>query len=120
MSEIAPVHRAMIVKKSTAEAESLIRTRIQQLNGKVVRSDSKSIECDFGSLLKSRLFGEFFVSTSTLPKKAVVTFEDGGDGQSKITVVVRDRHKYGLKLGYVKKYETALLQLSESLLASIG
>jgi hypothetical protein len=120
MSEIAPVHRAIIVKKSNAEAESLIRARIRLLNGKVVNSDSKSIECDFGSLLKSRLFGEFFVSASTLPKKAVVTFEDGGDGQSKITLVVRDRHKYDLKLGYVKKYETALLQLSDSLLSVFG
>jgi hypothetical protein len=58
--------------------------------------------------------------SATLPKKAIVAFEDGGDGQSRITLVVRDRHKYDLKLGYVKKYETALRQLSDSLLSVFG
>lgn len=117
MSGVNPVHRETTVKKNLSEVKDIITSRLQLLKGKVVRSDDTSIECDFGSLLKSRLLGEFWVSKSTLPKKAVINLQDAENGDTRITLDVRDTHKYGVKWGYVKKYQKALEELADSILS---
>ncbi|MFA5875952.1 MAG: hypothetical protein WC901_04665 [Candidatus Margulisiibacteriota bacterium] len=119
MSEVSPVHREMIVKKSVSEVTAIIISRLQLLKGNIVRSDGTIIECDLGSLVKSRLLGEFFVSKSTLPKKAMISFKDAEGGDTQVTLDVRDAHKYGVKWGYVKKYEKALEGVADSILAPI-
>ena len=92
---------------------------LQTLRGRIAHSDDRSIECDFGSLLKSRLLGEFWVSKSTLPKRATIELKEAENGATTITLVVRDTHKYGVKWGYVKKYEKALEELADSIMSGI-
>ncbi|MGD2251350.1 MAG: hypothetical protein PVF70_00375 [Anaerolineales bacterium] len=97
MSGVKPVHQELVVDKSSTEIRHTLTTRLQDLGGKVTRSDERRIECDFGSLWKSRLLGEFFVSKSTLPKKAIITLEDTASGNARIMLDVVDTHKYGVK-----------------------
>jgi hypothetical protein len=40
-------------------------------------------------------------------------------GGTLLVLDIKDMHKYGFKLGYVKKYEEALQELSELLLSAI-
>jgi hypothetical protein len=119
MSGVNPVHREMTVRKPVAEVRSVISSSLARLKGKTVVSDDTGIECKFGSLLISRLLGEFWVSRATLPKKAIIKLDDAQDGHTKVTIEVRDTHKWGVKWGYVNKYELALQELSDSILSSL-
>jgi hypothetical protein len=118
MRGVNPVHRETTVIKPVSEVREIIALRLQVLKGKIVRSDHVSIECDFGSLLKSRLLGEFWVSNSTLPKRAMINLKDAESGHTHVRLDVRDTHKYGATWGYVKKYEKALEELADSILSA--
>lgn len=120
MSGLNPVHRETVVTKPVSEVRDIIASRLQILKGKIVRSDDMSIECDFGSLLKSRLLGEFWVSRSTLPKRAMTNFKDTESGHTYVTLDVRDTHKYGVKWGYFEKYEKSLEELADSILSAFN
>ena len=119
MGGINPVHREVTVAKTISEARQSIMATLQMLRGKVATFGDSSIECDFGSLLKSRLIGEFWVSKATLPKRATITLKQAESGATAITVDVRDTHKYGVKWGYETKYEQALGELADSILNGI-
>ncbi len=119
MSKVKPVHKEMTVEKNISEIRDIITAKLQTLKGKFAQSEDTRIECDFGSLLKSRLMGEFWVSKSTLPKKAIIKLDSAETGGTKITLDIQDTHKYGLKLGFVKKYEEALTELSDSILSGL-
>lgn len=118
MSKVEPVHRELTVEKNALDVRNAILARLPALDGRVVHADGNSIECDFGSLLQSRLIGEFWVSKSILPKKAVIKMQAASGGTA-VSLDIRDTHKYGLKWGFVKKYEEALEELCESLLSAI-
>jgi hypothetical protein len=118
LSGVKPLHQQKVLDKPSAEIRHTLTSRLQDLGGKVTRSDERRIECDFGSLLKSRLLGEFFVSKSTLPKEAIITLEDTASGKVRITLDIVDTHKYSVKWGYVKKYEQALEELASSIMAA--
>jgi hypothetical protein len=118
MSEVKPVHKELTVGKDIPDVRAALLKRVQMLDGRVVRSEGNSIVCDFGSLLRSRLVGEFWVSKATLPKQAVIQMEVASGG-TMLVLDIKDTHKYGFKLGYVKKYEEALQELSEYLLSAI-
>ena len=92
---------------------------LKMLAGRIVRSESNTIVCDFGSLLASRLVGEFWVSKATLPKQASIQMQAASDGGTLLVLDIKDTHKFGFKLGYEKKYEEALQELSESILSAI-
>ncbi len=119
MSAVRPVHKELTVGGKLPEVSHAILKRVRELNGKVLRSDDNTFECDFGSLLQSRLIGEFWVSKATLPKKAVIILQASSNGGTQIKLDITDTHKYGFKLGYITKYEEALQELAESLLSAI-
>ena len=119
MSEVKPVHKELTVGKDIPDIRAALLKRVQMLNGRVVHSEGNSIVCDFGSLLQSRLVGEFWVSKATLPKQAVIQMEAASGGGTLLVLDIKDSHKYGFKLGYVKKYEEAMQELSENLLSAI-
>jgi hypothetical protein len=119
MSEVKPVHKELTVGKDIPDVRAALLKRVQMLDGRVIRSESNSIVCDFGSLLQARLVGEFWVSKSTLPKQAVIQMEAASGGGTLLVLDIKDTHKYGFKFGYVKKYEEALQELSEFLLSAI-
>ncbi len=119
MSGVNQVHKEMTVKKTVSEVRDTITSRVQFLKGRIAQHNDMSIECDFGSLLKSRLLGEFWVSKSTLPQKAIINLEDAQNGRTRITIDIRDSHKYGVKSGYIKKYERALEELADSILSGL-
>ena len=112
---IRPVEKEITIKKNIEDIRQDIIKQIENMNGKIVKNEKNYIESDFGSLLKSRLLGEFFVSTATLPKKAEINLESTGDNETKVKILVRDTHKYGIKAGYVKKYEKALQEVADSI-----
>ena len=116
---ITPVEKEITVKKSIEDIRKSIIEQIENMNGRIVKNEENYIESDFGSLLKSRLLGEFFVSTATLPKRAEIKFESLGNNETKVKILVRDTHKYGIKAGYVKKYEKALRETAESIIKII-
>ena len=119
MSELKPFHKELTVGKDIPDVRAALLKRIQMLDGRIIRSESNSIVCDFGSLLQSRLVGEFWVSKATLPKQAVIQMQAASSGGTLLVLDIKDMHKYGFKLGYVKKYEEALQELSELLLSAI-
>ena len=119
MSGVTPVHREMTVREAVSEVRSVITAKLVLLEGKIVLSDDADIECDFGSLLWSRLLGKLWVSNSALPKKATIKIEDAQNGLTRITIDVRDTHWEEVKLGYVRKYEQALEELSDSILSGL-
>ena len=119
MSGVNPVHREVTVKTNISEVRQSIMGTLQALRGRTANSGDGSIECDFGSLLKSRLLGELFVSKSTLPKRATLELKEAKTGGTTITLDVRDTHKLGIKVGYIKKYEQALEELADSILAGV-
>ena len=119
MGSVTPVEKELIVGKGIEEVKLAIIKQLETMKGKIVKSDEAYIECDFGSLLKSRLLGELFVSKATLPKKAEIHIEGIGSNETKVKTVVRDTHKYGIKRGYVKKYEKALQEVVDSIVGAI-
>jgi len=119
MSEVTPVHQELTVARDISDLRLALQQRVQALNGRIVPSEGNSIVCDFGSLFQSRMIGEFWVSKATLPKQAVIQLQAASGGGTRLVLDIKDTHKYGFKLGYVKKYEEALQELSESLLSAV-
>ena len=122
MSAVKPVHRELTIGKDIPELRAAIIKRVQMLDGRIVRSEateSNAIVCDFGSLLQSRLVGEFWVSKATLPKQAVIQMQSTSGGSTLLVLDIKDTHKFGFKLGFVKKYEEALQELSEFILSAV-
>ncbi|MBT4732241.1 hypothetical protein HOB87_09775 [Candidatus Woesearchaeota archaeon] len=115
--EVNPVHREITIAKTVTEIREIITSKLQFLKGRIVRSDETNIECDFGSLLKSRLLGEFWVSKSTLPKKSSIELKEVENGSTVIILDVRDTNEYVDKWGLVKKYEKSLEELADSILS---
>jgi hypothetical protein len=118
VSQVKPVHRELMVEKNPLDVRDAILAGLPALDGRVIHSEDNSIECDFGSLLQSRLIGEFWVSKSTLPKKAVIKMQAASGGTA-VVLDIHDTHKFGVKWGFVKKYNEALEELCESLLSAI-
>jgi len=119
MSGVKPVHKELTVGKDIPDIRAALLKRVQMLSGRVVGSENNSIVCDFGSLLQSRLVGEFWVSKATLPKQAVIQMQAASGGGTMLVLDIKDTHKYGFKWGFEKKYEEALQELSESILSAI-
>jgi len=118
MSTVKSVHKELTIGKDIPAVQAALLKRVQMLDGRIARSESNTIVCDFGSLLQSRLVGEFWVSKATLPKQAVIQMQASNAGTSLI-LDVKDTHKFGFKWGFEKKYEEALQELSEYLLSAI-
>lgn len=115
MSKINPVEIEVFVNRSINETNNLIRTQLQNMKGKIVNCNENYIECKLGSLAKSRIIGEFFVSKETLPKKAEVYLKPVDKDGTNIKILVSDTHRFGIKFGYVKKYESALNDTANSI-----
>lgn len=116
MSSVKPVHLEMTVAKSVSEVRSALTSKVSLLKGRIVGSNDTGLECKFGSLLVSRLLGELWVPKATLPKRATIKIEEVQENQTRVTLDVRDAHKWGVKWGYMTKYERALEELADSLL----
>jgi len=98
--------------------QSSIDAALQTLDGRLTRSETNHVEYDLGSLLRSRFLGEFWVSRSTLPKKAIIQWESAESG-TQIQVWVVDTHRFGFKWGFVDKYEIALSEVADAIVAAI-
>jgi hypothetical protein len=118
MSTVTPVHRELTVGRDLAAVRTALLQRVKMLDGRLVRSQDNSIVCDFGSLLQSRLVGEFWVSKATLPKQAVIQLQ-ADNGDTRLVLDIKDTHKFGFKWGFEKKYQEALQELSEYLLSAV-
>jgi len=118
MSAIQPVHQELTVGKDVPTVRAALLDRIKMLDGQLIRSESNILICDFGSLLQSRLVGEFWVSKATLPKQAVIQMQSANSG-TRLVLDIKDIHKFGFKWGFEKKYAEALLELSEYILSAI-
>lgn len=119
MSAVKPVHRELTIGKDILVVSAMLLKILQMLDGRIIRSESNSIVCDFGSLLQSRLVGEFWVSKDTLPKQAVIQMQAVTGGGTRLVLDIKDTHKFGFKWGFVSKYEEALQELSESILSAV-
>jgi hypothetical protein len=120
MGSVDPVEKEFIVNKNIESVRNSILNRLGTMKGKIVISDDNYIECDFGSLLKARLLGEFFVSKETLPRKAEINLEDMNNSETKLRIFIKDTHQYGIKTGYIKKYEKALKNDLDLIIDSIN
>jgi hypothetical protein len=118
MSSITPVHRELTVDRDLPAVHAALLERVKMLAGRLVRSEANSIVCDFGSLLQSRLLGEFWVSKATLPKQAIIQMQ-AASGGTHLVLDIKDTHMFGFKWGFEKKYEEALQELSGHLLSAV-
>jgi hypothetical protein len=120
VSGIEPVERRWRVNMSLDEARSALAKTLEFLKG---RRDMKSggvyIEYNFGSLLKSRFLGEFWVSRETLPKKAEIHLERINESQTEVRLLIRETHKYAFKSGFIDKYKRALQELADAIQGSV-
>ena len=122
MSTVPPVHKELTIATAESDLRTALLKRVQMLGGRIVPSEGigdNTIICDFGSLLQSRLIGEFWVSKATLPKQAVIQLQPASGGGTRLVLDVKETHKFGVKWGYEKKYEEALQELSEHLLSAM-
>jgi hypothetical protein len=108
MGNVNPLKTELIVNKNIESVKNSIVNCLKTRNGKIIVSDDDYIECEFGSLLKARMFGEFFIKKETLPRKAEINLEKLNDKKTKINIFIKDTHKYGIKAGYINKYEKVL------------
>jgi hypothetical protein len=118
MSAVQPVHKELTVGRELPAVQAALLQRIKKLDGRLAHSDGNSIVCDFGSLLQSRLVGEFWVSKATLPKQAVIQMQPANGG-TQLVLDIKDTHKFGFKWGFEKKYQEALQELSEDILSAV-
>ncbi len=119
MSAVKPVHRELTTGRDISAVRTALLQRVQMLDGRIVRSDDNSIVCDFGSLLQSRLVGEFWVSKAALPKQALIQMQVASGGGTLLVLDIKDTHRFGFKWGFVTKYEEALQELSEFILSAV-
>lgn len=119
MSEVRPVHKELTVGKELPEVSDAILKRVIMLDGRVARLENNTLECNFGSLLQSRLVGEFWVSKATLPKQALIRMEASDNGGTRLVLDIKDTHNYGFKWGFVTKYEEALEELAGFILSAV-
>jgi len=119
MSAVKPVHKELTVPRDIPVIRAALLKRVQMLHGRVVPSQDNSIVCDFGSLLQSRLVGEFWVPKATLPKQAVIQLQAASAGATRLVLDIKDTHKFGFKWGFEQKYEEALQELSQAILSGI-
>jgi hypothetical protein len=119
MSQVAPIQKEWRIHRNIDEVNSALVKALKAMNGRVKVSGPTLIQCDFGSLVQSRLFGEFWVSRETLPKRAEIHLEPLGESETGLKLMVKDTHKYGFKAGYVNKYRQALQELADSIYRSV-
>jgi hypothetical protein len=122
MSNIEPVERKWRVNMSLDEARAALVKALELLKGRAVTSVTSSgayIKYDFGSLLKSRLLGEFWVSRETLPKKVEIYLARINESQTEVNLLIRETHKYAFKWGFVDKYKRALQELADAIQTSV-
>ncbi|WP_321421369.1 hypothetical protein [uncultured Methanobacterium sp.] len=105
---VNPVNRELVVNKDIGNVRIDLVKGLKSMKGKITTSDENFIECDFGSLFKSRMLGEFFVNKNTLPRRALINLEKAGENRTMVKIFIKDTHKYGVKIGYNGKYEEAL------------
>ncbi len=118
MPSITPVYRNLTTSQSAPVVLSSIDAALQALDGRLARSETNHLEYKLGSLLRSRFLGEFWVSHSTLPKKAIIQWEPTESG-TQIQVWVVDTHRFGFKWGFRDKYEIALSEVADAIVAAI-
>lgn len=116
---VSPAYRTVTSPESTVALHEIIARAVQACGGKVTRSDANLLESKFGTLLWSRIIGEFWVPNSWLPKRATVRIELREGGGTRVDIEVVDAHKWGIKWGYVGKYEQALQELAARIAAAI-
>jgi hypothetical protein len=120
MNDVVPIERIVNVGKSGKELQLVMLVHLAAIKGRIVESHDSYIKCKFGSLLVSRLIGEFFVPRATLPKMAEIHLSADGDHKTRVKIVVSHTHKYGVKWGYVKKYEKALQELLDAIVQFVN
>ncbi len=119
MSKIEPVEKRWIVNMSLDEARSALAKALELLKGRAVKSGGDYIEYNFGSLLKSRLVGELWVSRATLPKKAEIHLERINEFQTEVSLLIRETHKYAFLWGLGDKYKRALQEIADAIQDSV-
>ena len=119
VSGIEPVEKRWIVNMSLDEARSALAKALELLKGRATTSSGAYMKYDFGSLLKSRLLGEFWVSRETLPKKAEIHLERISEFQTEVNLRIRETHKYAFKWGFVDKYKRALQEIADAIQDSV-
>ncbi len=120
MGNINPSKTELTVTKNIESVRNSILTCLKTRNGKIIVSNDNYIECELGSLLKARVLGEFFIKKETLPRKAEINLEKLDNGEIKVNIFIKDTHKYGIKMGYIKKYEKVLNDDLEMIISAIN
>lgn len=120
MGDLNPLKIEVMAYGNMENVRNSILKCLKTRNGKIVVSDDNYIECEFGSLLKARMLGEFFIKKETLPRKAEINLEKLNNSETKVNIFIKDTHKYGIKVGYIKKYEKVLNEDLDTIIAVLN
>lgn len=112
MADVTAVTRNLQTLEKRENIEKKLIEEAGSIKGRVVNQEEDFIELDFGSLLRSRLLGEFWVSRDTLPKRARIQLTISKHGMD-INIAVVHTHRYGVMAGYKKKYQQALEETAD-------
>lgn len=120
MGDLNPLKIEVMAYGNMENVRNSILKCLKTRNGKIVVSDDNYIECEFGSLLKARMLGEFFIKKETLPRKAEINLEKLNNSETKVNIFIKDTHKYGIKVGYIKKYEKVLNEDLDTIITTLN
>ena len=117
MGGILPVKKDWIAYKGIGDVRSGFVEVLRARKGNITSSSETHIECDFGSLLDSPIIGKEWVLKSTLPMKAKIELESVAVDETRIRLILRDRHSFGFKWTIRRNYHAALIETVETIFA---
>ena len=106
---IEPVEMNFLTSVSAAEVRRVIVERLRAQGGKITSDGAQKIVATFGSSFKMRLLGLTLAGPQVFPREAVIKLEDV-DGETRVTIKVRDAAGFGSRLGYTKGLEMMMQQ----------
>lgn len=120
MAPIEPVEGSCTIRLAPDEVGPAVDRALLPLGGSRGRPTNAWARYTYGSLLLSRLLGEFFVPGHMLPKAVDLWVEPNDDGTTRVMWRITDTHALGFKVGFRKKYHQSFVELSAKIEAALA
>lgn len=106
---VEPANLCFLTSTSVVETQRMVVERLRAQGGKITSDSAHEIVATFGSGLKMRLLGLVLAGVEVFPREAIVRLEDV-NGETRVTIKVRDAAGFGSRLGFTKALEQMMQQ----------
>lgn len=107
LQEKGAIHIEFRTSKSVALAREILISSVYTNNGRVKRQTMHTLVAEFGSELKTRLFGIMFIGIDKYPHEIKATINQE-HLQSRIHLTVRDTYGFGWRIGIADRLQTMM------------